>query len=149
MAVISCINSIISNLSVDEDNYEKQVKIIDSSSVTKKEYENKYSKKNIEYTFVIITTDQYEYYLSKSELHNWDSLINSNLKGKKIEVYLRNTNDKSGNLNPAKLIIDGKTIISIKEKIFSGYLMIILTIFCIFYSIRLIKKRLELNNTSS
>ena len=148
MAVVSCLTSIIPNLSLDEDNYEKQVKIIDSSSISKKEYENKYSKKNVEYTFVIITTDKYEYYLSKSNLQNWDSLVSANLKGKKIEVFLRNTNDKTGNLNPAKLIIDSKTIISIKENVFYDYLIILLTIFCIFYSITFIKKRLELNNTS-
>ena len=149
MAVVSCINSIIPNLSVIENNYEKQVKIIDSYSVSKKEYENKDSKKNIDNTFVIITTDKYEYYLSKSNLQNWDSLINANLKGKKIEVYLRNTNDKTGNLNPAKLIIDGKTIISIEGNIFYDYFAIVLTLFCVFYSISLIKKRLELNNTIS
>jgi hypothetical protein len=87
-------------------------------------------------------------YLSKSNLQNWDSLVSANLKGKKIEVFLRNTNDKTGNLNPAKLIIDSKTIISKKENVFYDYLIILLTIFCIFYSITFIKKRLELNNTS-
>lgn len=149
MLVIFCINSIIPNLSFEENNYKKAVKFITSTKISEREYENKYSQKKVEYTYVIVTTDKNEYYISKSNLNNWDSLFSTNLKGKKIEVLLRNTNDRTGNLNPANVIIDGKTIISKKEDVFHNYLIIILTIFSIMYSITLIRKRLEMNNTSS
>jgi hypothetical protein len=148
MLVISCITSVLSNLSDEENNYERVIKIIDSTRISEREYENKYSERRVEYTFVIITTDKNEFYLSKSNLGNWDSLTSENLKGKKVEVLLRNTNDRTGNLNPTKVNIGGKTIISKKQNLKYNYIIIGMTILCIFYSIWLIRKRL-IDNTCS
>ena len=149
MLVISCITSILPNLSTEENRYEKNIKIIDSTRVTEREYKSKYWQKRIEYTFVIITTDKKEFYLSKSNLDNWDSLNSANLRGKKLEILLRNTNNRTGNLNPINVNIDGKTIMSQKENVKYDYIIIGLTILCVFHSSRLVRKRLNSNNTCS
>jgi hypothetical protein len=149
MLVVVSITSVIPNLSTEEKKYDKELKIIDSIRVSEREYENKYSQKRIEYTLVITTTDKNEFYLSKSNLENWDSLTSVNLKGKKIEVLLRNTDNRTGNLNPMSVIIDGKTIMSQKENVKDNYIIVGLTILCVLYSSWLARKRLNSNNTSS
>ena len=149
MLVVVCITSVIPNLSTEERKYDKEIKIIDSIRVSEREYENKYSQKRIEYTLVITTTDKNEFYLSKSNLENWDSLTSLNLKGKNIEVLLRNTDNRTGNLNPISVIIDGKTIMSQKENIKDNYIIVGLTILCVLYLSWLARKRLNSNKTSS
>jgi len=147
--VVVCITSVIPNLSNQEKKYDKEVKIIEGIRISEREYKNKYSQKIIEYTLVIKTTDKNEFYLSKNNLENWDSLSSQNLNGKKIEVLLRKTNDRTGNLNPMSVIIDGKTIISQKENVKENYIIVGLTIVCFLYSSWLARKRLNINNTSS
>ena len=148
MLFISCITFIIPNISTEESKYYKEIKIIDSTRVSERQYEKKYSKKRIEYTLVIVTTDKKEFYLSKSNLDNWDSLMGQKLRGKLIEVLLRNTSDRTSNLNPNNVIIDGKTIISQKENIKGKYIIIGLTILCVLYSSWLIRKRLGIKNSN-
>jgi hypothetical protein len=149
MLVAVSITSVIPNLSTEARKYDKEIKVIDSVRVSEREYENKYLEKKIEHTLVITTTDKNEYYLSKGNLKNWDSVSRLNLKGKKIEVLLRKTDDHTGNLNPMNVIIEGKTILSQKENVKDNYIIVGLTILCILYSSWLAKKRLNSNDTKS
>lgn len=143
MLSIFCICDVLPNLNSDEKFYEKVNKIIDSTRVIENRNEDKYGREKVEYTLVIVTTDRNEFYISKGDLSNWDSLNSVNMKGKRLEVLLRHTTDKTGNLNPNNVNIDGKTIVSIKENIKDRYIIIGLTISSFLYSFWLIKKRLK------
>ena len=74
-------------------------KIIDSTRIIEREYEDKYGK-NTEYTLAIVTTDGNEFYISKDNLVNWDSLNSVSSKGKKLKALLRNTSNRTENKIP-------------------------------------------------
>jgi len=140
MLVISSITFVVPNLSYNLKNYDEINKIIDSTRVIERKYEDKYGKQ-IEKTFAITATDGYEIYVSKSNLKNWDSLVNNNFKSKKLNVILRNSNN--GNLNPLQIKIDNKIVLSKNKSLFYNYLLLALTIFCLLYSFNLVKVRLK------
>lgn len=140
--VISSITVIVPNLSSDSKNYDEINKIIYSTRIIERKYEDKYGKQ-IEKTFAITATDGYEVYVSKSNLKNWDSLVNKNFKSRKLNVIFRNSSN--GNLNPLQIKIDNKIILSKSKSIFYNYLLLALTILCLLYSLYLARVRLRSN----
>lgn len=143
--VVSSISVLIPNISSNPKDYRTIKKVIKKTWVNKRPYENK-TGKHIEETFVIKATDDYEVYVSKTNVGNWDSIVQIDFRGKSFDALLRNSNN--GNLNPASLHIGDKTIISFNRHLYLSYLILLMTLGCIFYSIYLIRQRLYENAAS-
>jgi len=139
---VAVIDNVLPELLDSHENVRTITKTIDRTRIIKRERSGKY-KKTLDETFAITATDGYEIYLSKANAKNWDSLINCQLKGKQVSVKLRVSHSDNGNLNPQELRIGKQKVFESGQSDQSIYAIILLTIFCIGYSLFLIKKRLN------
>ncbi|RZK11038.1 MAG: hypothetical protein EOO46_08270 [Flavobacterium sp.] len=140
MLTVSSITFVIPNISSNPQDYKTIKKIIKKTWINERPFEDK-TGKHIEKTFVIQATDDYEVYVSQTNVDNWDSLVEVDLCGKSFNALLRNSNN--GNLNPASLQIADKTILSFNRHLYLSYLILLMTLGCVCYSIYLISKRLN------
>lgn len=120
---------IIPNLSTNTKDYNSKTKIIESSRIDEEERIGK----GFEYTLVLVMSDKTELKFSDSEyLKYFEELKNNQNIGKSIKYYSRNNGET---MNPSQVEIDGKIIYDLKERMKSKYILILLTIGFLTYSL--------------
>jgi hypothetical protein len=131
--VFGTIFFVIPNLSTDTKDYNSKTKIIESSRIDEEERTGKGFQKRVEYTLVLVMSDKTELKFSDSEYSKYfEELKSSKNFGEKIKYYSRNNGET---MNPSQVEIDGKIVYNLKERMNSKYLLILLTIGFLTYSL--------------
>jgi hypothetical protein len=128
----------VPNLSTNIDNYQRETKILESTTIGLKEKTGRGFGPRIEKTLILTMTDGTEIRLNDQYQKHWNLLQEDIIIGKNITYYLGN-NTKSGS-NPVQLEIENFIVYNTSEGRIWAFGFFLLTLAATVYSVFGIRK---------